>query len=139
VDAASIQVPSDYYYLAARGTALEPPFHLKACESDMRQVLADHRPVLDRRLFSPGDFVAMSAQTCRVGDITTRRATFVAAPGYGPMRKLGIPESGLYFAIVVMPDGPQAEERIHDVLMKVSFGGTTVSEFLRAARFGQQQ
>ena len=139
VNAASIQVPTDYYYLAARGTALERPFAVQACESHERQILADHRPVLDRRLYSSGDFVAMAAGTCRVGEITTRWASFVAAPGYGPVREVGIPESGLYYAVVVMPDGPLASERVRDVLMQVSFGGTTVSEFLDVARVGQRQ
>jgi hypothetical protein len=139
LNAASIQVPSDYYYLAARGTALERPFALQACESHERQVLADHRPVFDRRRYSAGDFVAMAAGTCRVGEITTRWASFVAAPGWGPVRKVGIPESGLYYAVVVMPDGPQANERVRDVLLQVSFGGTTVSEFLQVARVGQRQ
>jgi hypothetical protein len=138
VNAASVQVPTDYYYLAARDTALKPPFALDSCESRERHVLADHRPVLDRRLFSPGDFVAMSAGTCRVGEITTRRAFFVAAPGYGPVRELGIPESGLYYAVVVIPDGPHARQRVWEVLMQVSFGGTTVSEFLQAARADHQ-
>jgi len=139
VNAASIQVPSDYYYLAARGTALERPFALQACESNERHVLADHRPVFDRRLYSAGDFVAMAAGTCRVGEITTRWASFVAAPGYGPVREVGIPESGLYYAVVVMPEGPLATERVRDVLMQVSFGGTTVSEFLQVARVGQRE
>jgi hypothetical protein len=97
VNAASIRVPSDYYYLAARGTALE------------------------------------------VGEVTSRWASFVPAPGYGPVREVGIPESGLYYAVVVMPDGPQASGCVRDVLMRVSFGGTTVSEFLRVARVGQRQ
>ena len=139
VNAATIQVPSDYYYLAARGTALERPFALQACESHERHVLADHRPVFDRRLYSTGDFVAMAAGTCRVGEITTRWASFVAAPGWGPVREVGIPESGLYYAVVVMPDGPEANERVRDVLLQVSFGGTAVSEFLRVARVGQRQ
>lgn len=139
VNAASIRVPSDYYYLAARGTALERPFAVQACESHEREVLADHRPVFDRRLYSAGDFVAMAAGTCRVGEITTRWASFVAAPGYGPVREVGIPESGLYYAVVVMPDGPRASERVRDVLLQVSFGGTTVSEFLHVARVGQRE
>jgi hypothetical protein len=138
VNAASIHVPSDYYYLAARGTALERPFALQACQSHERHILADHRPVFDRRLYSAGDFVAMAAGTCRVGEVTTRWASFVAAPGWGPVREVGIPESGLYYAVVVMPDGPQATERVRDVLMQVSFGGTTVSEFLRVAQVGQR-
>jgi hypothetical protein len=139
VNAASIQVPTDYYYLAARGTALERPFAVQACESHQRQILADHRPVFDRRLYSAGDFVAMAAGTCRVGEITTRWASFVAAPGYGPVREVGIPESGLYYAVVVIPDGPRASEHVRDVLLQVSFGGTTVSEFLDVARVGQRQ
>ncbi|MGH2682966.1 MAG: hypothetical protein ACRDIX_07005 [Actinomycetota bacterium] len=138
LNAVNVQVPSDYYYLAARGTALERPFAIKACESHERRVLADHRPVFDRRLYSAGDFVAMAAGTCRVGEVTTRWASFVAAPGYGPVREVGIPESGLYYAVVVMPDGPQASARVRDVLMQVSFGGTTVSEFLRVAQVGQR-
>jgi hypothetical protein len=139
VNAVRIQVPSDYYYLAARGTALERPFALKACREEARHVLADHRPVLDRRLYSAGDFVATAVGTCRVGEVTSRWASFVAAPGFGPVREVGIPESGLYYAVVVMPDGPRVAERLHDVLMQVSFGGTTVSEFLRVAQIGQQQ
>jgi hypothetical protein len=139
VNAASIQVPTDYYYLAARGTALERPFAVQACEPHDRQVLTDHRPVFDRRLYSAGDFVATAAGTCRVGEVTSRWASFVAAPGYGPVREVGIPESGLYYAVVVMPEGPQAAERVRDVLLQVSFGGTTVSEFLHVARTGQRQ
>ena len=139
VNAASIQVPTDYYYLAARGTGLGRPFATDACTPGEHQVLADHRPVFDRRRYSTGDFVATAAGTCRVGETTTRWASFVAAPGYGPVREVGIPESGLYYAVVVMPDGPQVSERVRDVLLHVSFGGTTVSEFLDVARVGQRQ
>jgi hypothetical protein len=139
VNAANVQVPSDYYYLAARWAALERPFALKACKAHERHVLADHRPLLDRRRYSAGDFVAMAAGTCRVEELTTRWAYFVAAPGYGPVREVGIPESGLYYAMVVMPDGPRASQIVRDMLFRVSFGGTTVSESLRVARAGQQQ
>lgn len=135
IDATKISVPSDYYYLAARGTALRP-LALYACRELNRDVLADHRPVFDRRRASPGDFVALTTGTCRTGASLTRWASFVAAPGFGPVRSLGSPQSGLYYALVVVPNGPRADERVRHLLLQVSFGGSPVSEFIRVARLG---
>lgn len=138
LDATAVRVPSDYYYLAARGPALDRPLAVWRCRRTETRVLADERPTFDRRRESRGDFVATATGTCGRGESATRWASFVAAPGFGPVRRLGIPQSGLYYALVVVPKGPGAEGRLELLLSRVSFGGTTVSEFLQASAVKQR-
>lgn len=139
VDAADIGVPTDYYYLAASGPASRRLSAKGDCHSTDRRVLLDDRPRFDRRIDSPGNYVAMATGTCRTRESTTRWASFVAAPGYGPVRKLGIPESGLYYVLVVVDESPRATDRIGRLLESVSFGGTPVTDFLRVAATGGQR
>jgi hypothetical protein len=139
VDAADVGVPTDYYYLAARGPASRRLAAKADCRSTGRRVLLDDRPRFDRRIDSPGNYVAVATGTCRSTKSTTRWASFVAAPGYGPVRQLGIPESGLYYVLVVVKDGPRAKDRIGRLLEGVSFGGTPVTDFLRVAATGGQR
>jgi hypothetical protein len=130
VDATKIPLPSDYYYLAAEGPGVG---QMESCTRDSRDVALDRRPRLDRRRESPGDYVATASGTCEIQGRVTRWASFVAAPGFGPVRQLGIPQSGLYFASVMLPEGPQAARRVERMLTRVTFGGTGVTEFLEAA------
>jgi hypothetical protein len=60
----------------------------------------------------------------------------VAAPGYGPIRSVGIPNSGLY---VVMAEvgGPHAGALLQEMLAQATFGDTTVPQLVRAA--GREQ
>jgi hypothetical protein len=139
VDAADVGVPSDYYYLAARGPASRRLAAKGDCHSTGRRVLLDDRPRFDRRVDSPGNYVAMATGTCRSRENKTRWASFVAAPGFGPVRQLGIPESGLYYVLVVVDEGPRANDRIGRLLQSVSFGGTPVADFLRVAATGGQR
>lgn len=139
VDAADIGVPTDYYYLAARGPASRRLAAKDDCHSTGRRVLLDDRPRFDRRIDSPGNYVAMATGTCRSRESITRWASFVAAPGFGPVRQLGIPESGLYYVLVVVNDGPRANDRIGRLLESVTFGGTPVTDFLRVAATGGQR
>jgi hypothetical protein len=135
VDATQVGVPSDYYYLAAREPALERFAGRPECLTEHHRVLLDDRPRLGRGgRDSTGNFVAVQSGTCRGRNHTTTRwASFVAAPGFGPVRELGIPESGMYYA-VVMVDGSQASvPDVEELLAEVSFGGTRVGEFVRAA------
>ncbi|HEX6262312.1 MAG TPA: hypothetical protein VF097_05635 [Actinomycetota bacterium] len=134
IDAAKIGLPSDYYYLAAEGPAMTRLPVGVGCRRDRLEILSDHRPAFDRRRFSPGDYVATARGTCVTRRGLTRWASFVAAPGYGPVRGIGIPESGLYFAFVMVPDGPRADRRADRLLSAVAFGGTEVAEFIDTAR-----
>lgn len=133
VDAAEVGLPSDYYYLAAGAPAMTRLPARGGCTRDRLEVLSDHRPVFDRRRYSAGDYVATAGGTCSMRGGDTRWASFIAAPGYGPVRRLGIPRSGLYYAFVMLPDGPRAHQRAERLLSSVSFGGTPVGEFLDAA------
>lgn len=134
VDAAEVGLPSDYYYLAAEGPAMTRLPQRSGCRRDRLEVLSNHRPAFDRRRYSDGDYVATAGGTCFTSRGTSRWVSFVAAPGYGPVGRIGIPESGLYFAFVMIPDGPHAHQRAERLLSTVSFGGTAVSEFLNAAQ-----
>jgi hypothetical protein len=64
----------------------------------------------------------------------TRWAYFVAAPGYGPVRSVGIPSSGLYIVVAVLPDGRGAERLLDRLLDSTSFAGASVPDLIRAAR-----
>ena len=134
VDAAAVGLPSDYYYLAAEGPAMTRVPLGAGCERDRFEVVTDRRPMFDRRRQSPGDYVATAGGTCFTGGGTARWVSFVAAPGYGPVGRIGIPGSGLYFAFVMIPDGPHANQRADRLLSSVSFGGTAVRDFIDAAR-----
>lgn len=133
-DAARVGLPSDYYYLAAGGPLATRLPRGPGCERERHEVLASRRPDLARGRHSPGDYVATASGTCRTRGRMTRWASFVAAPGFGPVRSLGIPESGLYFALVMIPDGPRAHLRAERLLSSVRFGETPVQEFISVAR-----
>jgi hypothetical protein len=127
VDATTVGVPSDYYRLAARG-----PIHdlLRApgCSPDRRSVARSPADVL-----RTGQYVATVTGSCSVWSGSVRWASFVAAPGFGPVRTLGIPRSGLYVVRASVPDGPEADRQLRLLMDGVSFGGTSVGEFLTAA------
>jgi len=134
VDAAEVGLPSDYYYLAAEGPAMTRLPLGADCKRDRFEVLTNRRPIFDRRRHSAGDYVATAGGTCFTRGGTSQWISFVAAPGYGPVGRIGIPGSGLYLAFVMVPDGPHAHQRAERLLSTVSFGGTDVREFLDTAR-----
>jgi hypothetical protein len=47
---------------------------------------------------------------------------------------MGIPQSGMYFAMASVPEGPGDDRMLDRMLTGVSFGDTNVSEFLQAAK-----
>lgn len=71
--------------------------------------------------------------SCRTEGTPTRWAYVVAAPGFGPMRQMGIPTSGLYVVIAVVPER-RSGHLLKQILAAARFGDTSISEFLRAAR-----
>lgn len=135
VDGAEVGVPSDYYYLAATTHALDLITRSRDCRQTRETVIVDHVPSYAAGdADSPGDFIARGHGMCEVGDTPTRWAYFVAAPGYGPARQVGIPSSGLYVVVAVMPDGPTTPAILNRVLHRTEFGGASIQDFIAAAR-----
>jgi len=135
VDGTEVGVPSDYYYLAATGPALTSLTGSPGCRATMSRVYANHRPAFAHGSpDSPGDYVALGQGVCTVRKTLTRWAYFVAAPGYGPIRRMGIPSSGLYLVVAVLPDTPRAPAMLNRLLLRTQFGGTTVSDIIAATR-----
>lgn len=135
IDGTRVGVPSDYYYLAATGTAVDRLTHSRHCSPTLHKVFVDHRPSYARgRTNSPGDYVALGQGVCSTLPRPTRFAYFVAAPGYGPVRRLGIPSSGLYVVVAVVADTPRAPAMLNKLLFATRFGGASVSDLIRAAK-----
>lgn len=135
VDATEVGVPSDFYYLAARGPLMSQLTHSASCDPEHERVFLDHRPTFaSGKEPSTGDFMARGEGTCDLHGRATRWAYFVAAPGFGPIRELGIPSSGLYVVVAVMRDGAGAASALSRLIRHTSFAGASVPELLDAAR-----
>jgi hypothetical protein len=136
IDVAKLRIPSDYYYLAARGPAIGSLTRNDGCRSAKPEVFVDHPPDFTGRRYSPGDYVATATGTCRTKAGRTRWGYVVAAPGYGPVRQVGIPNSGLYVIIAAM-SGPRADVLVSEMIESTRFGGSTLSQIVEAARTPQ--
>ena len=135
VDGARVGVPSDYYYLAATGPALESLTDARNCSEATNRVFVDHRPsFFSGPPNSPGDYLARGGGTCRANGADMRWAYYVAAPGYGPVRSVGIPSSGLYVVAAVVPDTPSAHDRLSTLLHGARFAGAGIHDFIAASR-----
>jgi hypothetical protein len=133
VDATRIGVPSDFYYLVATGPSVAPVAAHPSCVTTRSYVFADHPPAfLAGRTGSPGDFVARASGTCELAGTAARWVTFVAAPGFGSARSLGIPASGLYVVSAIAPDVPGARARLNHLVGSVRFGGTRIQALAAA-------
>jgi hypothetical protein len=135
VDGTRVGVPSDYYYLAATAPTLDLVTQAPECSATSEHVFVNHLPEFaSGAANSPGDYVARGRGTCTVGRQPTRWAYFVAAPGYGPVRELGIPKSSLYVVVAVMPDSPRAPRLLERMLEATRFGEASVADLIAAAR-----
>lgn len=134
VDATRVGVPSDFYYLAASGPLMSQLTHSADCRAERQRVFLDHRPSFAAGPpNSSGDYMAQGEGTCDVRGHPTRWEYWVAAPGFGPVRELGIPSSGLYVVVAVMPDRADAAATLSRLIRNTSFAGATVPEFVAAA------
>jgi hypothetical protein len=134
VDGAAVGVPSDYYYLAATGPALDAITGSELCRATEEFVVSDNVPAFARgEPDSPGDYIAHGQGTCTVGRRPARWAYFVAAPGFGPVRELGIPTSCLYVVVAVMPVSPRAPFLLNRLLSRTEFNGASVEDMIAAA------
>jgi hypothetical protein len=129
VDATQVRVPSDYYSLAARGPLMDSIAGLPNCRTETSDVLIGR----GHRADPMSGYLATTSGRCDTEEVDTLWAAVVAAPGFGPVRDLGIPESGLYFVQVSVRDGPGAEDRLGHLIEHISFGGTPIAEFSTAA------
>jgi hypothetical protein len=136
VDATEVGVPSDYFYLAATGPLLSRLVASERCDTIRQRVYLDNAPMFaSGHPRSTGDYVARGEGVCGSrGGRPTRWAYFVAAPGLGPVRRVGIPTSGLYVVVAVAPEGPQADGLLEHLMRHTRFGDATLSDFVRAAR-----
>lgn len=134
IDVSRVGVPSDYYYLAANGPVLQRLTDSPGCRAESRHVIVNHRPTFfTGRADSPGDYVVEAEGMCRTAEGATRWAYFVAAPGYGPVRKVGIPSSGMYVVVAVLRDSRGASATLARLLGATRFGGAGVADFIAAA------
>jgi hypothetical protein len=136
VDATRVGVPSDYYYLAANGPLLSRLTTSANCREQSLRVYLDRRPTFDPTRHSPGHFMARGAGVCRRGTQATRYAYFVAAPGFGPVHEVGIPRSGLYVVVAVVPDERGAGDLLHQLIRRTRFGDDGIRDFVAMARVG---
>lgn len=138
VDATQVGVPSDFYYLAATGPLLSELVASPGCRPWRQQIAANHAPAFATgRGSSPGDYVARGEGVCRPdGRPHVRWSYFVAAPGFGPTRTIGIPGSGLYVVVAVTRQTPGANRRLSHLLGHVRFGDAGIGDFMRSARVG---
>lgn len=135
IDVTRVGVPSDYYYLAATGPALDLITSSPECNATRHHVISDNRPEFAAgEPGSPGDYVARGQGTCIVRRQPIRWAYFVAAPGYGPVREVGIPSSGLYLVVAAMPDSPRAPQVLTRLLEGTTFGDASVMDMIAAAQ-----
>jgi hypothetical protein len=137
VDVTRVGIPSDLYYLAASGPAIPAMATSETCRRTRVAVLVNHKPAAgDPNAF--GDYVERGGGTCHRQGHTTRWAYFVAAPGYGPLREMGIPNSGLYLAVAVVPESPTAEKRLQTIIRSARYGSASVAQLMQAARLSAQ-
>jgi hypothetical protein len=132
IDVAKMRIPSDYYYLVARGPVFESLAGNKACVPAKQEVYVDHPPDFTGRRFSPGDYVAAGSGTCAFHGQRTRWAYVVAAPGFGPLRQIGIPTSGLYVVLAVV-SGTRSDVLLKEMVQSARFGDTPMTQIVTAA------
>lgn len=132
VDGDQLPIPSDYYYLAARNSSFGELTESRPCGPGRQQVFANHPPDLTGAGFSPGDYVVGANGVCLRDGRPTHWAYVVAAPGFGPARGVGIPNSGLY-VVLVRVSGPRSAQLLKEMMASARFGDTTIEQIVAAA------
>lgn len=133
VDATRVGVPSDFYYLAANGPLLSRLTTSANCREQSHRVYLDRRPTFAPDRHSPGHFMARGAGVCRTSGAATRYEYFVAAPGFGPVHEIGIPSSGLYVVVAVVPRERGSRDLLRQLIRRTRFGDDRISDFVAVA------
>jgi hypothetical protein len=109
--------------------------HSPRCQADRPRVYVNNIPAfVSGDPSSPGDYVARGEGVCHLHGTVTRWAYFVAAPGFGPVRQIGIPRSGLYVVVAVTHDGRRAASLLDRLITQTRFGDAGIWDFVAAAR-----
>ncbi len=133
IDVGDAEIPTNYYYLVARGPVVGSLITDKSCQLLRRNVYADDRPDLTGETLSAGDYVASATGVCGTRSRLVRWQYVVAAPGFGPVRKVGIPTSGLY-VVIAAASGPRWQTLLRQMLASTRFRDTSISQIVDAAR-----
>lgn len=137
VDATEVGVPSDFYYIAATGPIFSRLLDSPDCRAESKRVFLNNVPsYASGAEGSPGDYMARGEGTCEARGGVTRWAYFVAAPGFGPVRGVGIAKSGLYVVVAVLREGHRAGRTLQRLIDQTRFGDTAVRDLVRLARPG---
>jgi hypothetical protein len=133
IDVAEISIPSDYYYLVARGPAMDAISSDRACRPSTHEVFVDHPPDFSGDVFSPGDYVVSASGTCTTDGQRAHWKYVVAAPGFGPVRQVGIPNSGLYVVLAVV-SGARSRVLLDEIIEGARFGNASIDQIVASAR-----
>lgn len=133
VDVTGLDIASDYYYVVAKGPAMASMADNENCHLTDEEILADNPPHLTGLGFSPGDYVVSARGTCRIDGKATKWAYVVAAPGFGPVRQVGLPSSGLYVVFAVV-SGKRAGELLQEMIDGARFANVSITQIVAAAR-----
>jgi hypothetical protein len=133
IDVAEVEIPSDYYYLVARGPAMDALSSDQACRPSSEEVFVDHPPDFSGEAFSPGDYVFSASGTCMANGTRARWKYVVAAPGFGPVRQVGIPNSGLYVVLAVV-SGSRSRLLLDEIIGGARFGNASIEQIVASAR-----
>ncbi len=133
VDATRVGVPSDFYYLAANGPLLSRLTTSANCR--------DVRVTCISTVVRPSIWTATPRGTswrreraCASGGArATRFAYFVAAPGFGPVHRVGIPSSGLYVVVAVVNQRRGAKNLLEELMRRTRFGDDAIQDFVAMA------
>jgi hypothetical protein len=134
IDIGNLRIPSDYYYLVARGPAMASLASNKDCHPSQQQVFVDNPPDLTGHRFSPGDYMASASGVCKSAEhaSTTHWSYVVAAPGFGPARSVGIPTSGLYVVLAAV-SGANSRGLLKELIEGARFANTPILQIVDAA------
>jgi hypothetical protein len=133
IDVAQIEIPSDLYYLVAHGPAMDALASDQSCRPSSHEVFVDHPPDFTGERFSPGDYVVSATGTCAADGLRARWKYVVAAPGFGPVRQVGIPNSGLYVVLAVV-SGARSRVLLDEIISGARFGNASIDQIVASAR-----
>jgi hypothetical protein len=133
MDEGDAEVSAEYFYLVARGPAIGTLATKKGCQLLHQRVYLDDRPDFTGHSGSAGDYVTSGKGVCGSASKIVRWQFVVVAPGYGPIRRLGIPTSGLY-VVIAAASGRDAPKVLRRIIHATRFRDTSISEIIRAAR-----
>jgi hypothetical protein len=133
IDTGDLNLPSDYFYLVARGPVVGSLIADKSCRMLKQQVYLDNRPDFTGRTRSDGDYFASASGVCGPASKRVRWEYVVVAPGFGPIRHIGIPTSGLYVVMAAV-SGPRAGVLLQELIDSTRFHGTSITQMVDAAR-----